>query len=78
MKGHTGGTMSMGKGSVYSTSTKQRLVSRSSTESEVIRVHDVLPQMVWSRKFLEHQGVIVKDMVLHQDNLSSIDRKSTR
>jgi hypothetical protein len=72
MKGHTGGTMSLGKGSVYSTSTKQRLVSRSSTESEVIGVHDVLPQMVWTRNFLKHQGVDMEDMVLHQDNMSSI------
>ena len=32
MKGHTGGTMSMGRGSVYSTATKQKLVERSSTK----------------------------------------------
>jgi hypothetical protein len=72
MKGHTGGTMSMGSGSIFSTSNKQRLVSRSSTESEVIGVHDVLPQMVWTRYFLIEQGFNVKDMVLHQDNTSSI------
>ena len=36
MRGHTGGTMSLGGGSIYSTSTKQKLVSRSSTESEPI------------------------------------------
>ena len=38
MKGHTGGTMSMGKGSIYSTSSAQKLVARSSTESELIGV----------------------------------------
>ena len=32
MKGHTGGNMSMGKGSVYTTANKQKLVTRSSTE----------------------------------------------
>jgi hypothetical protein len=30
MKGHTGGTMSMGKGCIYSTLVKQKLVTRSS------------------------------------------------
>ena len=46
MKGHTGGTLSLGKGSVYSMSTKQKLVACSSTESKVIGVHDVLPQSI--------------------------------
>ena len=46
MRGHTGATMSMGKGSVFSGSWKQKLVTRSSTESEVVGVYDVLPQTV--------------------------------
>ena len=37
MKGHTGATLSLGKGAIYSGSWKQRLVSRSSTESEFNR-----------------------------------------
>jgi hypothetical protein len=72
MKGHTGGTMSLGKGSVYSTSTKQKLVTRSSTESEVVGVHDVMPQMLWTAYFLREQGVEVSETVLYQDNMSSI------
>ena len=43
MKGHTGATLSLGKGAIYSRSWKQRLVSWSSTESELIGVYDVLP-----------------------------------
>jgi Reverse transcriptase (RNA-dependent DNA polymerase) len=46
MKGHTGGTLSMGKGSIYSYSAAQKLVSRSSTEAEVIGVDDVMPQIM--------------------------------
>jgi hypothetical protein len=72
MRGHTGGTMSMGKGSIYSTSTKQKLVARSSTESEVIGVHDVLPQTIWTNNFLKEQGVEVKDTLVYQDNMSSM------
>ena len=33
MKGHTGATMLLGKGGIYSGSWKQRLVAHSSTES---------------------------------------------
>ena len=60
MRGHTGGTMSLGKGSTYSTSTKQKLVAQSSTESEVIGVHDILPQTIWTNNFLKEQGMEVK------------------
>jgi hypothetical protein len=72
MKGHTGGTMSMGKGSVYSTSAKQKLNAQSSTESEVVAVHDVLPQLIWTGNFLLAQGFHVKESLLYQDNTSSI------
>jgi hypothetical protein len=47
MKGHTGGKMSMGKGSVYSTSRSQKGPTRSSTECELVGVYDVLPQIEW-------------------------------
>ena len=72
MKGHTGATMSMGTGSPYSASLKQKLVSHSSTESELIGVHDVLPQILWTSHFLNAQGYGVKRTVLKQDNKSSI------
>ena len=43
MKSHTGGTLSLGHGSVYSLSTEHKLVSRSSAEAELIGVYDALP-----------------------------------
>jgi len=72
MKSHTGGTMTMGRGSVYSTSTKQKLVTRSSTEAEIVGVHDVIPQLIWTANFLEGQGMTVGESILYQDNTSSI------
>ena len=72
MHGHTGATMTMGNGSVYSGSWKQKTVTRSSTESEVVRVYDILPQILWMKKFLEDQGVNIKETVLYQDNMSSM------
>ena len=52
MKGQTGATFTMGHGSIYSNSLKQKLVARSSTEAELIGVHDILPQILWTHNFL--------------------------
>ena len=67
-----GQQMSMGNGLVYSGSWKQKMVMRSSTESEVVGVYDILPQILWTKKFLEDQGVTIKETVLYQDNMSSM------
>ena len=72
MRGHTGATMSMGNGLVFSGSWKQKLVTQSSTESEVVGVYDVLPQILWTKKFLEDQGVGIKETMVYQDNMSSM------
>ena len=53
-------------------STKQKLNTRGSTEAELIRVHDVLLQVLWTRYFLESQSFKVNGSVLHQDNLSDM------
>ena len=72
MRGHTGATMTMGNGLVYSSSWKQKMVMRSSTESEVVGVYDILPQILWTKKFLEDQGVNIEETVLYQDNMRSM------
>jgi hypothetical protein len=72
MKGHTGGTFSMGKGSIYSTSGAQKLVTRSSTECELVGAHDILPQILWTANFLKAQGHEISESILYQDNLSAM------
>ena len=72
MKGHTGATLSLGKGGIYSGSWKQRLVARSSTNSELIGVYDVLPQILWIKQFLEEQGWKDSATIVYQDNTSPI------
>ena len=72
MKGQTGATCTMGHGSIYSNSLKQKLVARSSTEAELIGMHDILPQILWTRNFLMAQGYPVQKNVVYQDNMSTI------
>ena len=64
--------MSMGKGSISSVATGQKLVARSSTESELIGIHDVMPQIIWTSYFLQAQGQNIADNLLYQDNMSSV------
>jgi hypothetical protein len=72
MRSHTGGTMSLGKGSAISSSTRQKLNTRSSTEAELVGVNDIMSMILWTRNFLESQGYEVKDNVVYQDNESAI------
>jgi hypothetical protein len=72
MKSHTGGTLSLGKGSLYSTSTRQKLNTKSSTEAELVGVDDVMPLILWTRYFLDAQGYGVVENKVFQDNQSAM------
>ena len=72
MRSHTGGTFSMGKGSIFSTSTRQKLNTKSSTEAELVGVDDMMPLVLWTREFLKAQGYPISDNVVYQDNKSAI------
>ena len=72
MKSHTGGAMSLGKGVVYGTSTRQKINTTSSTEAETVGIHEVLPQILWTRYFLEAQGYGTEESIIYQDNQSAI------
>jgi hypothetical protein len=72
MKSHTGGTLSMGKGSTCSASKSQRLNTKSSTEAEVVSVDDVMAQVLWTRYFLEAQGCKAKKNTVCYDNQSTV------
>ena len=71
-KGHTGVMITLGSGSIYASSKKQRLVSRSSTESELIGISDGICQAIWTRNLLKEQGYKVEPVVLYQDNTSTL------
>ena len=69
-KSQTGATMSMGSGAIYSSSQKQKMNTRSSTETELVAADDMLPQVLWTKYFLEEQGVPANH-ILYQDNTSA-------
>jgi hypothetical protein len=72
MKSHTGGAMTLGRGIIYGTSTRQKLNTKSSTESELVGVNDVMGQVLWTRYFFREQGFRVDHNIVHQDNQSAI------
>jgi hypothetical protein len=72
MKGHVGLYASEGQGALMSTSTKCKLNTTSSTETEIVSAGEKLPKCVWFRHFRIQQGGIPTEDVLHQDNQSAM------
>lgn len=71
-KGHTGSLLTFGKGATTSSSTKQKIPSKSSTESELIGLYDKSGDILWTRHFLEAQGYTISANIVFQDNMSTL------
>ena len=74
MRSHTGGRMSFGLGVLMPKSAKQKLNTKSTTESEVVGASEYLPNIIWSELFLKHQGIELKSSHFNQDNQSATSR----
>ena len=72
LKGHTGGTLSLGKGSIMSKSTKQKINTTTSTEAELVGTFECMIEILWTNYFLKAQGYNWADTILFQDNMSTI------
>ena len=72
MRSQTGGIISLGKGTITNKSIKQKMNTKSSTESEVVGVSDILPYNIWIVNFLKSQGYEITEKILFQDNTSAI------
>ena len=62
----------MGRGFPITASKKQKLNTRSSTESEVVGVDDFMPGILWKRIFMKAQDYDVVENIIFQDNKSAI------
>ena len=71
-RSHTGAVMSYGSGAPMTISSKQKLNTRSSTDAELVGADDVMSPLLWTKLFLEAQGIDVQENILYQDNKSAI------
>ena len=72
MRGQSGGCLTLGQGMPITGSTKQKLNTRSSTETELVAADDFMPILLWTNHFLEAQGYDTSGTILYQDNQSAI------
>jgi hypothetical protein len=53
-------------------SKKQQMMTKSSTEAELVGRSDRVPQTIWVRDFIQSQGYELRPMKLFQDNQSTM------
>ena len=71
-KGHTGGALTLGQGAVISKSSGQNMNTKSSSETELVVVDDLLPTVLWTKYFIGAQGYEVDHTIIHQDIESTL------
>jgi hypothetical protein len=71
-KSHTGVAVTLGAGVFFAKSSKQKIVSKSSTEAELVAVTDSVGDLIFIRNLLRCQGYDVPALYLFQDNKSTI------
>jgi len=72
-KSHSGMMITMGEGALSAISTKQKCVSKSSTDAELIAVTDLIGQAIELKKAAEEIiGENIK-LIVYQDNQSTIN-----
>jgi hypothetical protein len=71
-KSHTGMCIKHGNGTIECKSTKQRINTKSSTESELIALSDMGTTAIWINEFIKHQQYNLTTTVIYQDNKSTI------
>jgi hypothetical protein len=71
-RSHTGAVMTLGHRALILKSTKQKVNTRSSTESKMVAVDDTIAKLLWTKKFMEAQGHKVKAYIIYQNNTSAM------
>lgn len=71
-KSHTGLVLTVGGATVLCKSQKQKIVTKDSTEAELVGLHDMLTHVNQCCDFLTGQGVQTEAPVVFQDNTSTI------
>jgi hypothetical protein len=71
MRGQSGAILVTGNSAVLFRSNKQKINTRSSTETELIAVDDALPTIQWTTNFMKAQGYHL-DTEIKEDNKSTM------
>jgi hypothetical protein len=72
MKSHTGIFVTLGRGPIYVGSSKQKIITKSTFESETVAVSDAGSPIVWAVSLLAELGYGAGPAVLFQDNAGAI------
>jgi hypothetical protein len=74
MKSHSGYLIGLGNNGSFTfvRSSKQKLVTKSSTEAELVALNDGISQVMWTRYYLEYQGYKQLPTIVFQDNMSTM------
>ena len=56
-KGHAGSMMSLGGGACVSSSTKHKINTKSSTESELVAIDKAIPMILWCLYLVEAKNI---------------------
>ena len=72
MRSHSGAMMTLGRGSIYSKSSRQKINTKSSTEAELIAASNMSGQILWTLYFLKALGYEIQNNIIYQDNKSAI------
>jgi hypothetical protein len=72
MRSHSGIVVTLFPGPLYAKSSKQKLMTKSSSEAELVTISDARGQAIWTKNFMEAQGCNIPSIKLLEDNMSNI------
>jgi len=73
----TGAVLTIDGNVILAKSSKQKVNTRSSTETELIAIDDTLPLIQWTQMFLQCQGMET-ETIIKEDNKSTILMQNTK
>ena len=73
----SGLVLKLAGGAVGGSSSKQKLVVKDSTESEIVGLSDESTKVIWAREWLLSQGYKLAPTLIYQDNKSVLSLMST-
>ncbi len=72
-KSHTGVVIQYAGNTVYVRSSKQRIITKDSTEAELVALSDKMQTFLWCIKFIKSQSMKVNSIpIIYQDNMPVI------